>query len=95
MKILIIQPKLEQQIEQLEHEIQMNSSVDVVIFPEGYLNEYVEQACVLAKSYNTVLIGGYRNLQARPKTSRRPAIMHKLRKYSDLVIDPLLDLTFQ
>jgi hypothetical protein len=31
------------------------------------LNENVEQACNLAKSYKTILIGGYRKLQDRPK----------------------------
>jgi hypothetical protein len=67
MKLLIIQPKLEKTIEQLECELQNNPSVDVVIFPEGYLNENVEQACALANSYNTILIGGHRRLHDNPK----------------------------
>lgn len=67
MKFLIIQPKLEQNIEQLEHEVQSNPSADVVIFPEGYLNENVVQACALAKNYNKILIGGYRRLNECPK----------------------------
>jgi hypothetical protein len=57
MNFLIIQPKLEQNIGQLENELQNNPSVDAVIFPEGYLNENVEQACVLAKKHNKILIG--------------------------------------
>jgi len=39
----------------------------MVIFPEGYLNENVKQACGLAKKYNIILIGGYRRLQENPK----------------------------
>ncbi|WP_159888576.1 carbon-nitrogen hydrolase family protein [Paenibacillus puerhi] len=66
MKIMITQPKLEQTIRQLENELH-NNSVDVVIFPEGYLNENVEEACRLAKRYNTVLIGGHRRMNDRPK----------------------------
>ncbi|MBP3967392.1 hypothetical protein [Paenibacillus lignilyticus] len=62
MNFLIIQPKLEQNIAQLEIELQNNSSADAVIFPEGYLNENVEQACSLAKKHNMILIGGYRRL---------------------------------
>lgn len=67
MKILIIQPKLEQNIAQLEHELQNNPSADAVLFPEGYLNENVEQACTLAKYHNKILIGGHRRLNESPK----------------------------
>lgn len=67
MKILIIQPKLEQNIAQLEHELQNNPSTDAVLFPEGYLNENVEQACTLAKHHNKILIGGHRRLNESPK----------------------------
>ena len=67
MKLLIIQPKLAKHIEELEKELKNNLDVDVVIFPEGYLNENVKQACDLAKTYNTVLIGGHRRLQESPK----------------------------
>lgn len=67
MKLLIIQPKLEKHIEQLEAELKNNPDVDVVIFPEGYLNENIEKACDLAKRYNAVLIGGHRRLQESPK----------------------------
>lgn len=66
MKILIAQPRLEQTIRQLENDLH-NNSVDAVIFPEGYLNENVEEACRLAKRYTTVLIGGYRRMNDRPK----------------------------
>jgi len=67
MNILIIQPKLEKKIEQLKVELEKNPTVDIVIFPEGYLNENVEEACELARKYNTILIGGYRRLKENPK----------------------------
>ncbi|GGD52370.1 hypothetical protein [Paenibacillus nasutitermitis] len=67
MKILIIQPKLEHTIKQLENELHNNNSADIVIFPEGYLNENIESACHLAKRFNTILIGGHRRLNDRPK----------------------------
>lgn len=67
MNILIIQPKLEKTIDQLKAELEKNPSVDIVIFPEGYLNENVEEACALARKHNTILIGGYRRLNDNPK----------------------------
>ncbi|MBS4201800.1 hypothetical protein KHA93_19535 [Bacillus sp. FJAT-49732] len=67
MNILIIQPKLEKTIDQLKAELEKNPSVDIVIFPEGYLNENVEEACALARKHNTILIGGYRRLKEHPK----------------------------
>ncbi|WP_228275688.1 hypothetical protein [Gracilibacillus oryzae] len=54
-------------MDQLEAELVNNPAVDIVIFPEGYLNENVEKACDLAKKFNTVLIGGYRRLKENPK----------------------------
>ncbi|GIN72874.1 hypothetical protein J14TS2_33490 [Bacillus sp. J14TS2] len=87
MKFLIIQPKLEKGIEQLESELKNNPFVDAVIFPEGYLNENVEQACILAREYNTVLIGGYRKLQDKPKDrvliiNRKGEVVLKRVKYT-------------
>jgi hypothetical protein len=87
MKFLIIQPKLEKMILQLGSELKNNPSVDAVIFPEGYLNENVAQACALAKSYNTMLIGGYRRLHDNPKDraiiiNRTGEIVHDRVKYS-------------
>lgn len=67
MNFLIIQPKLEQNITQLEYELQNNPSADAAIFPEGYLNENVEQACALAEKHNKILIGGHRKLNEIPK----------------------------
>lgn len=82
MNVLIIQPKLEKNIAQLESEIRNNPSADVVIFPEGYLNENVEQACILAKNYNKILIGGHRRLNDSPKDR---AIM--INRSGDIVLD--------
>lgn len=82
MKFLIIQPRLEKGIVQLENELRNNPAVDVVIFPEGYLNENVEEACWLAKKYNTILIGGHRRLQERPKD--RAIIINRT---GDIVLD--------
>lgn len=67
MKLLIMQPKLESGISQLENELDSNPQVDAVVFPEGYLNENVSQACALAKQYSTILIGGYRRFNEKPK----------------------------
>jgi len=67
MKILIGQPKLEQTLNQLERELRSNPDVDVVLYPEGYLNQNVEEACMLATKYGTMIISGHRRLDERPK----------------------------
>jgi predicted amidohydrolase len=41
MKLLVIQQNLEKTINQLEYAMRKNPAVDLVIFPEGYLNENV------------------------------------------------------
>jgi hypothetical protein len=82
MNILIIQPKLEKAIDQLENELKINSSVDIVIFPEGYLNDNVEKACKLARTTNTMLIGGHRRLDENPKD--RAIIINRT---GDIVLD--------
>lgn len=82
MKLLIIQPKLEQSTLQLETELRNNPKVDAVIFPEGYLNENLQQACILAKEYDTMLIGGYRRLHETPKDR---AIL--INRAGDIVLD--------
>lgn len=65
MKLLIGQPKLEESITQLEQTLKNNADVDVVIYPEGYLNDNVEAACKLAKAYNVHLITGYKKPKDR------------------------------
>ena len=90
MKVLILQPKLEKSIVQLERELQVTSQIDAVIFPEGYLNENVTEACTVAKKYGVVLIGGYRRLHESPKDraimiNRHGEIVIDRTKYSDTV----------
>jgi len=82
MKILIAQPKLEKNLEQLQQIMQENPLVDIVILPEGYLNENVSKACRLAQSYNTIIISGYRKPVERPKDQ---AVM--INRKGELVID--------
>jgi len=82
MKILIAQPKLEKNLVQLLTIMQENPSVDIVIFPEGYLNDNVSEACSLAQSYNTIIISGYRKPLERPKDQ---AVM--INREGELVID--------
>ena len=62
MKILIGQPKRENELNQLEYELKSNPEVDVVLFPEGYFNhEKVEEVCSMALTYKTYIISGYRD----------------------------------
>ncbi|WP_024631209.1 MULTISPECIES: hypothetical protein [unclassified Paenibacillus] len=67
MKIIIGQPKLEQQLLQLEAELKQHPEADVLFFPEGYLNQNVEEASRLAAAYGTMIVSGYRRLNERPK----------------------------
>lgn len=97
MRALIIQPKLEHALSQLELELRQNT-VDIVILPEGYLNENLEQACRLAKQYNTVLIGGYRKMNERPKDraviiNRAGEIVLDRVKYSDTACAQVEEIT--
>lgn len=82
MKLLICQPKLEPALGQLEKELDRHPGVDGAIFPEGYLNENIEQACMLARRYGVMLIGGHRRLQERPKD--RAIIINRS---GDIVLD--------
>ncbi|QHE52765.1 hypothetical protein [Pontibacillus sp. HMF3514] len=62
MKILIGQPKREQDLKQLETEIENSPSVDLILYPESYFKEsYLEKACELAEKYNTAIITGYKD----------------------------------
>ncbi|SEQ70892.1 hypothetical protein SAMN05216232_3086 [Virgibacillus subterraneus] len=64
MKILIGQPKREKDLRQLETEIENNSSVDLILYPESYFQEsYLEKVSQLAKTYNTVIVTGYKDKQ--------------------------------
>ncbi|ANE48167.1 hypothetical protein SY83_19825 [Paenibacillus swuensis] len=65
MKILIGQPKLEKTILQLINEIQAYPEVDIMIYPEGYLNENVAEACEWARKCGTMIISGYKKPKDR------------------------------
>ncbi|MFF2091630.1 hypothetical protein [Paenibacillus sp. NPDC058174] len=67
MKILLLQPRLEDALSQLREALHDYPGIDAVVFPEGYLNENVEEARKLAEQHGVILIGGYRKLQERPK----------------------------
>ncbi|WIV17671.1 hypothetical protein QPK24_14710 [Paenibacillus polygoni] len=67
MKILIGQPKLEDDVKQLEEALKQYPEAELVFFPEGYLNDNVEQARELAKAYQVLLITGYRKMNENPK----------------------------
>lgn len=82
MKILIGQPKLEQALDQLERELSSNPEVDIVLYPEGYLNQNVEEARRLAAKYETIIVSGHRRLDERPKD--RAIIMNKA---GDIVLE--------
>ncbi|WP_458123399.1 hypothetical protein [Paenibacillus sp. Z3-2] len=67
MKIIIGQPRLEQDLLQLGAELKQHPDADVLFFPEGYLNQNVEEACRLAAEYGTMIVSGHRRLDERPK----------------------------
>lgn len=67
MKIIIGQPRLEQHLLQLEAELKQHLDADILLFPEGYLNQNVEDACRLAAEYGTMIVSGHRRLDERPK----------------------------
>jgi hypothetical protein len=87
MNILIAQPKLEKTVQQLEREMSNSTSVDMVIFPEGYLNSNVEQACRLAKQWNTIIVTGYKNPKDRAiMINRSGKVVLDRAKYSPVAI---------
>ncbi|MQR94885.1 hypothetical protein [Fictibacillus phosphorivorans] len=62
MKILIGQPNRETELEQLEEEIKDNPSVDLILYPEGYLPATkLEKVTKLAKTFKTSIVTGYRD----------------------------------
>lgn len=66
MKILIGQPKLENYLKQLENDIKNNkNSIDLIIYPEGYLNQNVKATCKLAKDSKVAIISGYKKPKDR------------------------------
>lgn len=63
MNIIIAQPKLEKGITQLENAFLSHPSSDLLIFPEGYLNNNLDAARELARRHNKTIVTGYK----RPK----------------------------
>ena len=62
LKILIGQPKRENELNQLKYELNSNPEVDIVLFPEGYFSyDKIDQVCLLAQSYKTYIISGYKD----------------------------------
>ncbi|WP_137791605.1 hypothetical protein [Bacillus sp. E(2018)] len=62
MKILIGQPKRETELEQLEKEIKNYPSVDLILYPEGYLQATkLEEVRKLAKIFKTSIVTGYKD----------------------------------
>lgn len=78
MHILIGQPNLATDLRQLESDIKKQRNVDLVIYPEGYLNQNVEAARLLAQTYSTAIITGYK----KPKD--RAIIINR---YGEIVLD--------
>ncbi|MBK1813288.1 hypothetical protein JHL18_21940 [Clostridium sp. YIM B02505] len=62
MRILIGQPIHEKQIEQMKNDIKAKDSIDLVLYPEGYLSDEnaLEEACKLAKEYKIAIVSSYR-----------------------------------
>ncbi|MGC5773715.1 hypothetical protein [Paenibacillus pabuli] len=76
MKIIIGQPKLEQQLLQLETALNQHPEADLLFFPEGYLNQNIDEASRLAAAYGTMIVSGHRRLDERPKD--RSIIINKI-----------------
>ncbi|WP_214819854.1 MULTISPECIES: hypothetical protein [unclassified Exiguobacterium] len=62
MNVLIGQPKMERNLEQLKLEIESNPTVDLILYPEGYCT-YTELDVLgnLAIKFNTSIVLGYRD----------------------------------
>jgi len=62
MKILVGQPKREENLEQLKHETQMHEHVDVILYPESYVKSgKLAEVASLAKKKGTTIVTGYKD----------------------------------
>ncbi|OZQ62540.1 hypothetical protein CA600_21805 [Paenibacillus sp. VTT E-133280] len=63
MRLLVAQPNHEPHLEQLLKELKEPDSFDAMLYPEGYVADEasVRTLCELAKTYNKLIITGYRN----------------------------------
>jgi hypothetical protein len=62
VKILIGQPTFEEGISRLKKDVETNKNLDIILYPEGYLESYesLEKACLLAKKYHVNIITSFR-----------------------------------
>jgi hypothetical protein len=87
MNILIAQPLLEKELKQLEREIQSYPDVDVLIFPEGYVNNNVELACDLARKFSKIIISGHKQPKDRALIiNREGQILLDRAKYDESIL---------
>ena len=62
MNILIGQPKMERNLEQLKREIESNPTVDLILYPEGYCTyTELDKVSELATQFKTSIVLGYRD----------------------------------
>ncbi len=62
MNVLIGQPKMERNLEQLKLEIESNPTVDLILYPEGYCTHTeLDVLSNLAIKFNTSIVLGYRD----------------------------------
>lgn len=99
MKILVSQPKLERNLEQLQAEFMMYPDITAAVFPEGYLHTNLSLACELAARTRTLVISGSKNPKDRAVIiNREGEIVMDRAKYSGyesvkeegLLITPIL-----
>jgi hypothetical protein len=74
MKILIAQPVIEKQMKQLIEDVRTYSDVDMFLYPEGYLQENLEMACLLAGDNQKILITGYKKPKDRAVVIARDGV---------------------
>lgn len=69
MKILVCQPFHENGISQLEDALRSHPLEDWALLPEGYISNegIIQDACKLARDYNTGVITGYRDKNQRDR----------------------------
>jgi hypothetical protein len=86
MNILIAQPRLEKELTQLEEEIS-RPDIDIVIFPEGYINNNLDLACELARKHSKVIISGYKKPKDRAIIiDREGRILFDRAKYDESIL---------
>ncbi|GAA0291917.1 hypothetical protein GGQ92_002959 [Gracilibacillus halotolerans] len=69
MKILVAQPKQEANLNQLKNELDITTNVDVVLFPEGYIQsiDLLSEVQNLTTKTDTMIITGYKDIQNKDR----------------------------